>query len=90
MAHLTYHPELNEKKPQAQGEMRMSHNGRHYFLDTPLELRGMGIRYLATYKSTDLTPAGQRKVGWHQYRLTERAATILTQQHDFSEELLLD
>ena len=91
MAIISYSPELGEKKPEkVQGRTTLSHNGKHYFLDTPLELKGRGITFDRTYKATDLTEAGQYKVGWHQYQVTHRAMKALAEQYDFSRENLLD
>lgn len=84
-----YHPEMGEKKPEAQIEASLSHYGGHYFLDTPLDLSGVGIKPMGEYKSSDLTPQGQRKVGWKKYKVTEKAFEKLKDQYSISMEHLL-
>lgn len=84
-----YYPEMGERKVNAQMEARLSHYGNHYFLDTPVELKGRGITYLKTYAANDFIPPNN-KVGWHSYKVTKLAFDKLTQQYSSSMERLLD
>lgn len=88
MALHLYTPELKQPKPEAQIEARLSHGGRHYFLDTPLTLAGRGVNHLRTYEAKDLTTP--RKVGWNSYRVTEAAFRAICDKHAVSYEMLLD
>ena len=84
-----YTPELGQAKPESvQGEVSLSHYGRHYYVKTPLELKGRGITWSDTY-----TPANcnnPAKYGWNTYRVTEKAMEKLNTQFDFAYESLLD
>lgn len=93
MAVKMYYPELGEAKPEAQIEASMAHDGRHYFLTTPLTINpGRGIEFVKTYKSTDLckSPAAQRKVGWNEYFVTLKAYERIKAAYAVSCEVLLD
>lgn len=86
-----YYPEMGDKKPVCQMEASLSHNGKHYFIDTPLVLSpGRGIEYLGTYRPQDLTPQGQRKVGWGKYKVTCNAFEKLKREYSVSYQMLLD
>ena len=85
----SYYPEMREPKPAAEIEARMSHDGRHWYLDTPLVLKGRGIKHLGTLTADQLTREGQRKVGWHEYRVSEAAFQRLAERHDISTACLL-
>ena len=90
MAKLIFYPEMQEKKPKADGQASLSHYGKHYFVDTFLELNGRGIEFLGRYASKDLTQYAQHKIGMNKYKITLKAFNKLCQQYDFSSELLLD
>jgi hypothetical protein len=85
-----YTPEMGEKKPIVQMEASRAYFTQHYFVDTPLVLKGQGITFLKTYKSTELTEAGQRKVGWHEYKVTMIAFDKLKKQYAIGLESLLN
>jgi len=86
----SYLPELGEPKPaNTVGDVRYGGPG-HYTLKTPLELKGRGIKNVATLKPDDLTDAAQGKAGWHQYWVSELAMATLEKQYDFAREALLD
>ncbi len=76
-------PEMGQRKVHCQMEARLGHYGNHYFVYTPLELKGRGITYL------DTLVMGRRN-GWHSYRVTENAFSKLTETYSVSMELLLD
>ena len=38
-----YTPEMGQRKPEVKMEASLSYYGKHYFVDTPLELKGRGI-----------------------------------------------
>ena len=81
---------MHEAKPKAQIEASMAHGGKHYFLYTPLELKGRGVTLIQTYKASDLTKYCQHKIGWHVYLVTDRAFDAISQQYAVSYECLLD
>jgi hypothetical protein len=89
MSLLTYYPEMNQPKPQAQIEASLSYYGKHYFLYTTLTLAGRGIEYLKTCKAEDYRP-GSHRIGQHQYKVTRRAFEAIKAQYDVSYEILLD
>ena len=84
VGHVSYHPEMGEEKPAAEIEASLSHYGRHWFLHTPLTLSGRGVKRLDTEPQD-----GQRRAGWHRYKVTEKAFEILSQQHRVVSESLL-
>lgn len=86
----TYYPEMNQAKPVAQIEANLSHYGKHYFLKTSLVLSGRGIDFIKTYRSEDLTPFAQHRVGQHEYKVTVKAFEAIKAQYDVSYEILLD
>lgn len=85
-----YTPEMGDRKPNCQMEASLSHYGRHYFVDTPLDLKGRGIEHLNTYAEKDFVKPGNRKIGWHQYKVTTRAFEALQAQYSIGYEMLLD
>lgn len=88
-----YYPEMNEMRPrQAQIDAELAHGGKHYFLkvNPSIELKGRGIEYVKTYKSTDLTPQAQWRVGWHIYKVTKAAYTTIMGRYNVAMEMLLD
>lgn len=85
----TYYPEMGERKVNAQMEARLSHYGKHYFIDSPVELKGRGITFLKTYAANDFIRPNH-KVGWHSYKVTTAAFEKLKQQYSVSMERLLD
>ena len=38
-----YTPEMGQRKPEVKMEASLAYYGKHYFVDTPLELKGRGI-----------------------------------------------
>jgi hypothetical protein len=83
-----YYPEMREPKPAAEIEARIGHYGG-WFITTPLVLKGRGIKHLGTLTADQLTREGQRKVGWHEYRVSEAAFQRLAERHDISTACLL-
>jgi hypothetical protein len=84
-----YYPEMSEPKPEADFEARMSHGGDHWYIDTPLTLKGRGIAHRGTLQSSHLVPEAQHKTGWNQYRVTEAAFRRLAEQYDISTPCML-
>lgn len=84
----TYYPEMGEPRPDAEIEARIGHRGG-WFITTPLALKGRGIKHLGTLTADQLTPEGQRKVGWHDYRVTDTAMERLQATHTISLAMLL-
>lgn len=85
-----YTPEMDQKKPQCQIEAHRSYYGKHYYIDTPLDLKGRGIRHIKKYEAGDLSASGSHKSGWNEYEVTERAFNLLAEKYSISQEVLLD
>lgn len=86
-----YCPEMGQSKPEGcQIEAHRAYYGGHVFIDTPLKLKGRGIRFLKTYKPGDLTSSGQYKSGWNTYEVTNRAYDLLKTRYAISWESCLD
>lgn len=83
-----YTPEMGQKRPECQMEASIGHYGRHYFIDTPLQLKGRGITFLKQYKPGDLRTS--RKDGWNVYQVTSLAYEKLQKQYTISVERCLD
>lgn len=81
-----YTPEMGQRKPNCQLEAQLSHYGRHYFVDSPVELpKGRGIELLKQYEPGDfVNGAANRKVGWYCYKVTTRAFEKLQQRYSIS------
>lgn len=83
-----YCPEMGQRKPEVQMEASLSYDGSHYFVDTPLVLKGRGI--------VEIVPAcwafsSKKDVeGWRVYRVTKRAFEKLERQYPIAMENLLD
>jgi len=85
-----HYPEMGEKRREdSQIEARLGHYGKHYYIKTPLVLKGRGITFRYTLTPEMLTPAAQSKVGWHEYVVTTRAMEKLAGQYIVTGELLL-
>ena len=82
-----YTPEMGERKPVTKMEARLSHDGRHYFVDTPLELKGRGILENSV---TWVDGCRKQLENWRSYRVTLAAFAKLEKQYSISMECLLD
>ena len=71
-------------------EAQLSYYGKHYFIDTPLQIKGRGITFIKTYKSNELGNHGQYKAGWNEYKVTKKAYEKLKEQYAISMECCLD
>ncbi|GCA68074.1 hypothetical protein KGMB01110_25100 [Mediterraneibacter butyricigenes] len=85
-----YTPEMGEQKPKCQIEAERSYYGRHYHINTPLQLKGRGITFDRVLESKNLSKSAQYRLGWREYTVTERAFEKLQEQYTISQELLLD
>lgn len=85
----SYYPEMGEIRPFALIEARLGHYGQHWFLKTPLTLKGRGIKHIGVLTAERLTPQAQKKAGWNEYKVTEAAFEKLCQQYPVSSESLL-
>lgn len=72
--HKQYYKELGELKPMADGEARLSHYGKHYFITTEIKLVGRGIELISA----------------NRYKVTINAFDKLCEKYDFSQQLYLD
>ena len=83
----SYYPELGDRKPAVKMEASLSFYGTHYFIDTPIELKGRGI----VEESACWTKGSQKDVeGWKTYRVTKKAFEKLKEQYPISMERYLD
>lgn len=80
-----FYPEMGEAKPVAHMEASLSHYGRHYFVYTPLELKGRGIEAQGKFNGIP----GSRKNGWNVYKVTLKAMDKLEAQYRVASEMLL-
>ena len=86
-----YTPEMGQRKPNCQMKVTLGHYGKHYYIDTPLELKpSRGIKLIKQYTSRELTTGGQYMVGWYSYEVTTLAYDKLKEQYSMSSERLLD
>lgn len=83
-----YTPEMGKSQPECQMEATRAYYGKHYYIDTPLDLKGRGIKFLKQYKPGDLLTS--RKNGWNHYQVTDLAFKKLEGQYTISMECLLD
>lgn len=83
-------PEMGEGQPECQIRARIGHYGTHYYLDTPLDLKGRGITFMEKHEAKNLTASGQFMVGWNRYKVTERAFKKLQEQYSISMESNFD
>lgn len=91
MSILSYYPEMGEAKPaDVQGNITLSRDGKHWFIETPLSLKGRGILFEQVLQAKNLTERGQYKAGWAVYRVTRAAMNTLVKEHNFAREALLD
>lgn len=88
----SFTPEMGERKVNCQLEAQLSYYGKHYFVDSPVELpKARGIEYLGRYEAKRFRDgAANRKVGWHEYRVTARAFESLKTKYSISMERYLD
>lgn len=84
-----YTPEMGGQKPECQMEASRGYYGKHWFIDTPLELKGRGIELIKKYQEKDFCSKDHR-VGWNEYRVTNRAFEKLKEKYSISQECLLD
>ena len=83
----SYYPELGERKPEVKMEASLGYYGAHYYVDTPLDLKGRGITPL----DASWVPGCQKEVeGWKSYRVTKKAFEKLKAQYPIAMERLLD
>ena len=83
-----YCPEMGQRKPEVQLEATLGHYGTHYYVDTPLELKGRGITEIVP---VCCAPGCKKDVeGWRTYRVTRRAFEKLKAQYPIAMENLLD
>lgn len=86
----SYTPEMGEQKPDCQMEAQLSYYGKHYFVDTPLELKGRGITLIKQYGENDFSHPGDYRVGWYEYQVTKLAFEKLKEKYSISMERYLD
>jgi hypothetical protein len=88
---LTYTPEMGETKPEeTQIEAQLSHYGKHFFISTPLELKGRGIVFQQKIDKKNLYPSAHYKHGWNEYKVTLNAMEKLKKDHIISQKSYLD
>ena len=85
-----YTPEMGGQKPDCQMEASRGYYGKHWYIDTPLEIKGRGIEFVKKYQEKDFCKPGNYRVGWNSYRVTNRAFEKLKEKYSISLECLLD
>lgn len=80
-------PEMGERRPDVKMEASLSHYGKHYYVSTPLELKGRGI---TEQPVTWAKGCRKEREGWRSYLVTLRAFEKLKAQYPISMERLLD
>lgn len=87
----TYTPEIGQEKPVCQMEASRGYYGKHMYIDTPLELKGRGIRFVKKYEAKDFTNGAENhRCGWNEYCVTNLAFEKLKESYSISMECLLD
>ncbi len=91
MALQTYYPEMGQTPKAADITATSCWGGKHYRIKSknPI-LVTRGIEFIKTFKPEDLTEAAQHKVGWHEYKLTNKAFEKLCEVTNINYEMLLD
>ncbi len=86
-----YTPEMGERRPaDAVIDASLGHYGKHWYIKTPLVLKGRGVEYLGTLTADELVPQARHKVGWHSYKVTCKAMDRIAAEHKTACESLLD
>lgn len=86
-----YTLEMGQQEPAGcQMEASLSYYGKHYFIDTPLELKGRGISFIRKYSAKDFTNPNNKKIGWNEYQVTKLAYEKLKSQYAISYKCSLD
>ena len=82
-----YCPELQERKPVTKMEADLAYGGGHYFIATPYELKGRGIKKIRQSWSK-----GSRKdlENWFSYLVTRKAYEKLKTQYSITKRCFLD
>lgn len=86
----SYCPEMGEQKPDCKMEAQLSYYGKHYFVDSPVELKGRGITLVKRYTEKDFCKPGNYRLGWYEYQVTKLAFEKLKEEYSISMERLLD
>jgi len=82
-----YYPELGDRKPEVKMEASLGYYGTHYYVSTPLDLKGRGI----VPQVAHWVPGCQKAVeGWKSYRVTKKAFEKLKAQYPIAMEAVLD
>lgn len=82
-----YTPEMGQTKPVCQMEAGHSYYGGHYWVDTPIELKGRGITPIEAHW---VEGCKKHIENWKSYRVTKRAFEKLKEQYSISMECCLD
>lgn len=85
-----YTPEIGQAKPiGCEMEASRAYYGKHYHVDTPLELKGRGITFIKKYTPKDFTNPS-KKIGWNEYLVTNLAFEKLQKLYKISMKCFLD
>lgn len=82
-----YTPEMGQQKPDCQMEAQHSYYGGHYYIDTPIELKGRGITPVEAHW---IDGCKKQIENWKCYRVTKNAFEKLKEQYTISMECCLD
>jgi hypothetical protein len=95
MSTYAYYPEMKQVKPDHRFydmEATPSYDYKHYYIQTPIELKGRGIKFLQVLKAElyHNTDRIAYKMGWNEYKVTQRAYDKLQDEYKIVREALLD
>ena len=86
-----YYPELGDRRPDCEIEADLAYYGKHYFLETKLDLKGKGVTFVKKFGADDFKDGeNNRKCGWNQYMVTLKAFEKIKQEHAVSKTIYLD
>ena len=95
MSTYAYYPEMKESKPHHKfydGEVKASYDWKYMYIETPLELKGRGIKLIEVIDPAKYIHAEKYayKKGWFEYKVTRLAYEKLEAKYKFVREALLD
>lgn len=84
----SYAPEMGQEEPEGcQMEAGLCYYGKHYWVDTPIELKGRGI----TEQEAHWIDGCKKQIEhWRSYRVTKKAFEKLKEQYCIAMEYCLD
>ena len=69
-----YYPEMNEARPEAEIEAKLSYNGKYWYVKSKHPMKtSRSVKFIEQIEADNLTAAGQYLAGWYKYRFTQKA-----------------